>query len=212
MKIVRVFIGEYQGREIGDIHDSFDANQHPGSLLSGTIGEFDLPVELEAEKLAHLDVVVYDEKWTKLGEADLYVDPVDGTYTKVIGKFAEFSLNQGRKDADAAALVIANSEALVEGAIGIFNKVLKEFAGENIRLGITQDGQTGVVLTKLQGVMIAGQSGSLYEAIIRTKAIDPGDYDAKYITAARLLVLCNKIRVALGKAPAVNMAGVDNFA
>lgn len=39
MKIARVFIAEYPGRAIGDIHDVFSPENHPGSILSGTLKE-----------------------------------------------------------------------------------------------------------------------------------------------------------------------------
>lgn len=39
MKIARVFIAAYPGRQVGDLFDVFDADQHPGELLSGVIKE-----------------------------------------------------------------------------------------------------------------------------------------------------------------------------
>lgn len=42
MKIARVFIQEYPGRQVGDIYDVFSPENHPGSLLSGTIKEVEV--------------------------------------------------------------------------------------------------------------------------------------------------------------------------
>jgi len=39
MKIARVFVTAYPGKSIGDIHDVFSPENHPGSLLGGTIKE-----------------------------------------------------------------------------------------------------------------------------------------------------------------------------
>lgn len=42
MKIARVFVQEYPGRQVGDIHDLFDVNDHPGVVLSGTLKEVEV--------------------------------------------------------------------------------------------------------------------------------------------------------------------------
>lgn len=39
MKIARVFVQEYPGRQIGDINDVFSPENHPGAILSGTLKE-----------------------------------------------------------------------------------------------------------------------------------------------------------------------------
>lgn len=101
-----------------------------------------------------------------------------------------------------AAAQLADAKAAVHGAvsraIGFGQAVLTDFATDNVLLGITQDGKTGEVLTKMAGVMQALQSGSLYEAIARAKAIPEEDKDVKYITDARLLEFVNKIEAHLG--------------
>lgn len=93
---------------------------------------------------------------------------------------------------------IRATEVAVANAIMFGQKLITEFAAENVRLGITQDGQTGVVLDKMAPTMTALQSGSLYEAMTRALAIDPQDYDAKYVTHARLMTFINKIEAYLG--------------
>ena len=100
----------------------------------------------------------------------------------------------------AAELLYKDQVAAVSRAIGnamAFGQTLvTEFAAENVMLGITQDGKTGEVLDKMAPVMAAVQSGSLYEAITRAKAIT--DFDAKYVTHDRLYAFINKIEAYLG--------------
>ena len=90
-----------------------------------------------------------------------------------------------------AAVTRAISTAMAFG-----QSLVTEFAVENVMLGITQDGKTGEVLDKMAPVMTAVQSGSLYEAIARAKAID--DFDSKYVTHDRLYAFINKIEAYLG--------------
>jgi len=91
--------------------------------------------------------------------------------------------------------VAAVSKA-ISSAMTFGQSLVTEFAVENVMLGITQDGKTGEVLDKMAPVMAAVQSGSLYEAITRAKAID--DFDAKYVTHDRLYAFINKIEAYLG--------------
>lgn len=99
------------------------------------------------------------------------------------------------KDAEAPRLM---AEAAVRSARALGNKMVEDFSVENVMLGITQDGMTGEVLDKMQGVIVALQSGSLYEAMDRMKAIPELDKDAKYVTDARLLAAVNQIEEHLG--------------
>jgi hypothetical protein len=89
-------------------------------------------------------------------------------------------------------------EEVVSSASRFGSELMITFAAENVLLGITQEGKTGEVLTKLAGVQLAMQAGSLYEAITRIRAIPLEEYDTKYITEARLLVFINKIEEYLG--------------
>ena len=86
----------------------------------------------------------------------------------------------------------------LDAAISFGQTLLREFTLENIKLGITQDGMTGVVLDRMQPALIAAQTGSLYELIARLRAIPDKDKDAKYITDARILAYINKIEAYLG--------------
>jgi hypothetical protein len=86
----------------------------------------------------------------------------------------------------------------INNAMVFGQSLLLDFSTENVLMGITQEGKTGEVLSKLSTVLPAIQSGSLYEAISRIKSIPSSDYDSKYITEARLLIFINKIEVYLG--------------
>lgn len=76
--------------------------------------------------------------------------------------------------------------------------LLNQFAAENIQMGITQDNKTEDVLDVMLPVMSALQGGAPTVAIKRAKAISESDYDAKYVTEARLLAYVNKIEAFLG--------------
>ena len=93
---------------------------------------------------------------------------------------------------------LAAIQQIVGRAVVFGQSLMNEFAAENVMLGITQDGKTGEVLDKMAPIMVAVQSGSLYEAIARAKAIDPDDYDAKYVTHDRLWAFINKLEAYLG--------------
>lgn len=161
-----------------------------------------VPAELEADAdLRFLKANVYDQKWVKDGELDTYVDPQDETYQVVQGPFVELYVDGAVKTAAQAADQQNQLLNAVTGAIAFGQKLLTEFSAENISLGITQDGQTKSVRTKMAQVTAALQTGSLYDALDECMAIQQADYDVKYITAARLVLYGNKLRAYLGKAP-----------
>lgn len=88
-------------------------------------------------------------------------------------------------------------QAIVSDAIAFGNKLTTAFAAENISLGITVENKTGEILDKLQNVLVSVQAGSLYEAIARLRAIPQENYDAKYITATRVLKFINNLETYL---------------
>lgn len=49
MKIARVFVQEYSGRTIGDIHDVFSSENHPGVVLSGTLKEVEVADDFDKD-------------------------------------------------------------------------------------------------------------------------------------------------------------------
>lgn len=88
-------------------------------------------------------------------------------------------------------------EGIIQSAMEFGVALTRQFAAENVLLGITAENKAGDVLDKTSHVMAAIQSGSLYEAITRIRAISPSDYDSKYITAPRLLVFIQRIETYL---------------
>lgn len=86
----------------------------------------------------------------------------------------------------------------VEAAQVFANDLLVHLDAENLVMGITADGKTDDVLEIMTPALVALQSASLTSAIKRLKAVSPSAYDAKYITAARLLIYVNKIEAYLG--------------
>lgn len=90
---------------------------------------------------------------------------------------------------------------IVENAANFGISISDEFKTENVMMGITQSGKTGVITKYLHWVEHFVEAGSLYEAI---KEIDvkltegvPADY-APFITADRLTTFKNKIKTYLG--------------
>lgn len=86
----------------------------------------------------------------------------------------------------------------VENIAAFSQDLLNQFAAENIAMGITADNKTEEVLDVMLPVMSALQGGAPTIAIKRAKAISEASYDAKYVTAARLLAYVNKIEAFLG--------------
>lgn len=89
-------------------------------------------------------------------------------------------------------------QGVITDAIEFGDRLLVEFAAENVILGINQAGKTSEVLGKLSSVNDAISTGSLYEAVSRIKAVPVGDYDSTFITIGRLVLFVNKIEAYLG--------------
>jgi hypothetical protein len=117
---------------------------------------------------------------------------------EVVEGVATLSEDEEVKAALAMSDAVQASENAVAAGMMFGAQLIREFAGENVRLGITADEMTGTVLDNMAPVMIALQSGSLFEAIARAKAIPEESKDEKYITDARLLAFVNKIETRLG--------------
>jgi len=105
----------------------------------------------------------------------------------------------------AAATAIANVQNALSAAKAFGEQIMNEFTVENIMLGITADNMTGTVRKNMSEVIIALQTGSLYDAITEAKAIPIEDKDMKYITDARLLSFVNKIETELGIALSISL-------
>jgi len=121
------------------------------------------------------------------------VDP-DCIRVAIDYSISEDSEKKAVKNAQASILY---TEALVERAMAFGQKIIKEFAAENIRLGITQDGKTAEVRVKMANVLSALSTGSLYDAIDQANEIE--DFDAKYVTEARIQSFIAKIQTYLGQ-------------
>jgi hypothetical protein len=80
-------------------------------------------------------------------------------------------------------------------------KIYNDFIDENITLGITQLGLTSHIRKALFQVSDAVKSGSLYDAIIEIKSLDPVVFDSAILTSARLLIFRNKIEEFLNISP-----------
>lgn len=88
-------------------------------------------------------------------------------------------------------------QMIISNAINFGNKLIVEFATENVIMGITQDNMTKIVRQRMSEVINALQTGSLYDAINEAKAIPDTFKDGKYITNTRLLQFINKIETYL---------------
>lgn len=94
--------------------------------------------------------------------------------------------------------ILETVKKAISSAISFGNKLIVEFAAENVLLGITQAGMTHTVRVVLGPALGALQTGSLYDAIAELKAIDNADKDSTFVTDVRLLAFVNKIEEYLG--------------
>lgn len=88
---------------------------------------------------------------------------------------------------------IEQIEEVVKSAISFGNRILVEFTAENIQLGITQLEMTKRVREAMADVILALQTGSLYDAIDEVREIPDSKKDGKFISNKRLLKYVNKI-------------------
>lgn len=100
---------------------------------------------------------------------------------------------------NAKAMALASIKAgILTPAMAEGDNIVKDFIAENVLLGITQDGMTALVLERMDAVLAAIKTGSLYDAIAKVRAIPIENYDAKYITPTRLLAFVNRVERYLG--------------
>lgn len=104
MKIARVFISQYPGKQIGDVHDVFSPEQHPGSLLAGTLKEVEVADDFDKDVV---DVTVGEDKSVTF----------EVNETKVAAKAAAVALKQKESEIterynDMNADVLAEMSAL----------------------------------------------------------------------------------------------------
>jgi hypothetical protein len=96
-------------------------------------------------------------------------------------------------------------EQVILNAILFGQQLVTTFAAENVLMGITQAGMTRTVRLITHEVVASLGTGSLYDALQCIRDIDPADYDATFITEARLLAFLNKIEVYLGITPSTEL-------
>ena len=101
----------------------------------------------------------------------------------------------------AGPTTLESCVAIVDNAMTFGVGLIRDFAGENVSLGITQRGLTSHVRKTLVEVGACLVSGSLYDAISELRVVDPNALDANVMTAARLLVFRNKIETYLNINP-----------
>jgi hypothetical protein len=128
-----------------------------------------------------------EEKYTTLGYTVVTVSQFEGYLSSLSSVYNAWLASQ------APALLKQQVETAIQSAIDFGQKLIREFAAENVLLGVTQDNKTGDILDKTSRIMSAISSGSLYEAINRIREITPEEYDSKYITNSRMLAFINKI-------------------
>jgi len=105
MKIARVFIQEYPGRQVGDIHDIIDSENHPGSILSGIIAEVEIPEGMDER---YLGATVEN------GEVTLAIDAAKLAAAEAAEKQAQVTAayNQMNKDVyDQMAVVFGTTKS-----------------------------------------------------------------------------------------------------
>jgi hypothetical protein len=99
------------------------------------------------------------------------------------------------------ALLVSVRDGILMPAIDYGNLLIREFASENILMGITQAGMTSTVRLVMSDVITALGTGSLYDAIHAARAIPVTSYDSTFITQARILQFINKVEAYLGLPP-----------
>jgi hypothetical protein len=109
------------------------------------------------------------------------------------------------QDADAPpppAPVVPDMHAIVtariEESMRFGQTLIRDFAVENVLMGITQMGMTNVVRKTMLEVGAALTTGSLYDAIAEAKAIPAEKKNNIFVNDTRLLTFVNRIEDFLG--------------
>jgi hypothetical protein len=108
------------------------------------------------------------------------------------GKPTYFPIPQQSYDL-CASIVIAAQTA--------WTQMVTQFAAENIAMGITQAGKTGLIGDALQQVNGYGAVGSLWEAYSALSRVQITPAMAPFITADRIEWMKNQIIEAIGSLP-----------
>ena len=139
---------------------------------------------------------ILDESTILNLETRMYI-PVDNR-NRHYKEYLEWISQGNEAEEDSNITEIDQIKKTVRSAISFGNKIIVEFAAENIQLGITQLGMTKSVRQTMAGVASALQTGSLYDAIDEVREIPDSKKDGKFISNKRLLKYVNKIEEFLG--------------
>ena len=90
---------------------------------------------------------------------------------------------------------------LVMAAQQAFNVLVVAFASENVIMGITASGKTGLIASTLQEVMYYGTSGSLWEALNALNDVVVTEEMAPFLTVARINWMKNQLQAAIANLP-----------
>jgi hypothetical protein len=96
------------------------------------------------------------------------------------------------------AVMVSVRDGILTPAMAMGAQIIKEFAAENIALGITQAGMTTRVRLVTGDIVNALSTGSLYDAITAARSIPAESKDPTFVTDVRLLTCVNKIETYLG--------------
>lgn len=89
--------------------------------------------------------------------------------------------------------------ALVQNAQKIWSLMVAEFAAENIAMGITQSGKSGLIADALFTVATYGSQGSLWQAYNALSTVKVTPEMAPYLTADRIQFMKNKMIQIIGQ-------------
>lgn len=103
-----------------------------------------------------------------------------------------FTLTQPQYD--ACAEIISAAQAAWIGMV-------TQFAAENLAMGITQAGKTGLIADALQQVMVYGSSGSLWQAFAALSEVVVTPEMAPYLTQDRIEWMKNVMIQAISNLP-----------
>jgi hypothetical protein len=143
--------------------------------------------------------VVLQTPWTRehIADSDATAYRDNGWTVLSLAEYEALETSLIPINAHAMALASIKSSVLAP-AVSFGELLMNDFTAENILLGITQYNMTAVVLERMNAVVIALQTGSLYDAVLKVRQIPQSDYDAIFITAPRLLAFINKVETYLG--------------
>jgi len=91
--------------------------------------------------------------------------------------------------------------AIILAAQVAFNNLVIAFGAENVILGITASGKTGLIAQALQQVMYYGTTGSLWEALNALNQVIVTEEMAPFLTVSRINWMKNQLSQAIAELP-----------